>query len=237
MSRALLDRERLRFLVRCIGFLRQALDDRWVGVLEPFAVHPLDNGDVDRAVHRMVSHVGLQGLRFEVSFGRLDPGKGAVIELQRGQARVPIRLSGTAASFPPTFLAVLAHELCHKVLFDHEIVLQGADLESYEVLTEVTAVFLGMGKLLLNGYEFVVTEHDWTRLLATRRLLRFGYVSVDEVAFTHAMVCRMRSVPEVESRQGLSRFALAALARVASNPVLRSHLVRAHRIAPRASYL
>jgi hypothetical protein len=237
VSRALLDRGRLRFLVRCLGFLRQVLDDVWVGVLEPFPVHPLDADDVGRAVVRMAGHVGLQGLRFDVSFGRLEPGTGAEIALQRGQARVPIRVSGAAASFPPTLLALLAHELCHKVLFDRGIVLEGTDLASYEVLTEVTAVFLGMGKLLLNGYEFVVTERDWDRLLEVRHQHRFGYVTVDEVAFMHAMLCRLRAVPEVDARHGLSRFALAALARVASDPAIRVHLARAQRIAPRASYV
>lgn len=205
--------------------------------MEPFEVNPKDALDVNHAVNRLAGHVGLRGLRFIVGIGRLEPEKGGLIELKTGQTEVYIDVATSAGAFGPSLLAVLAHEISHKVLFDRRIRQEDDDLLRYEILTDVTAIYLGFGKLLLNGYQYATTKQDFATHATEKRRLRFGYVSVEEVAFVHAMSCRMRDVPASGWLRGLSPFARRAMTRVVKDDVVRRHLDAAPMLSPQQTYL
>jgi hypothetical protein len=230
----------LRFepLLSSLSFLRYELGGDWSGVLEPFSVNPKDALDVNRAVKRLAEHAGLRsGLQFIVGIGRLEPDKGGVIELQMDQQEVYIDVASSAGAFGPSLLAVLAHEISHKVLFDHRIRQEGDDLLRFEILTDVTAIYLGFGKLLLNGYEYRTTRHDLTTSAIENQHVRFGYVTIDEVAFVHAMASRMREVPPSGLLDGLSPFARNAMIRVIEDDAVRRHLDTAPMLIPQRTYL
>jgi hypothetical protein len=199
--------------------------------MEPFAVNPKDAMDVNHAVNRLAAHAGLRGLLFLTAIGRLEPQHGGLIELKIGQKEVFIDVATTAGAFGPSLLAVLAHEISHKVLFDRRIRQEGDDLLRYEILTDVTAVYIGFGKLLLNGYEYAATKND------VERRVRFGYVSVEEVAFLHAMACRMREVPASSWLRGLSPFARRTMSIVTGDVKVRRHLDTAPMLVPQRTYL
>ena len=204
--------------------------------MEPFSVDPKDAVDVNHAVNRLAAHAGLRGLRFIVGIGHLAPEKGGLIELQTGQEEVYIDVATSAGAFGPSLLAVLSHEISHKVLFDRRIRQEDNDPLRYEILTDVTAVYLGFGKLLLNGYEYQTTRHDFAASAIEKRRVCFGYVTIDEVAFVHAMSCRMREVPASGWLRGLSPFARRAMTRVVADETVRRHLDTAPMLIPQRTY-
>lgn len=224
-------------MLACLAYLRYEFGADWSGVVEPFTVNPKDAIDVNRTVNRLAAHAGLQGLRFIVGIGRLEPAKGGLIELQTGQEEVFIDVASNAGAFGPSLLAVLAHEICHKVLFDRRVRQEGDDPLRYEILTDVTAAYLGFGKLMLNGYEYGTTRHHPLEGSVEKRRVRFGYITVDEVAFVHAMACRMRGVPASDWLRGLSPFARRAMTRVVSDDDVRRQLDAAPMLIPQTTYL
>ncbi|MCA1789910.1 MAG: hypothetical protein LC667_08625 [Thioalkalivibrio sp.] len=200
-------------------------------------MNPKDAVDVNRAVNRLAAHVGLTGLRFVVGIGRLDPKHGGQIELERDRTEVFIDVSNRAAVFGPSLLGVLAHEVTHKALFDRRVLALDDDTLRYEILTDVTAAYLGFGKLLLNGYEYRSTRPGTSINSHEYHHVRFGYLSVEEVAFAHAMACRMRGVEPQATLRGLSPFAARTAVRVFGDPSIRAHIETAPQLVPRTTYV
>jgi len=70
---------------------------------------------------------------------------------------------------------ILAHEMTHALLYSRGISLE--DSKENELLTDLTAVFVGLGKLLLNGY---LDEGGG-----------LGYLSPDLIAYCFKKVCSL----------------------------------------------
>lgn len=227
---------RVDAVVRCLAYLRYAMPGPWSGVLEPFPIDASDAVDVIRAANRIAAHVGIARAHYLVAIGHLEPGLGGLIEFRRGASEVYIDVATAAGRFAPSVIAVLGHELCHKLLADHGIERQGDDTYAYEILTDVTATYMGLGKLMLNGYEFAGWIRGASEAGATRARHRFGYLSIDEVAFAHAMTCRIRRHQWAGWSRGLSPFARRSVSRIEENLAIRHHLDAAPRLAPRTSY-
>ena len=224
-------------LLSCLAFLRYELGTHWSGVMEPFSVDPKDALAVNEASKRLASHAGLRDLTFIVGIGRDGPETGGQVELTTGQDEVFIEVSKEAGAFGPSLVAVLAHEISHKVLFDRLIHQQGDDERLYELLTDVTAVYLGFGKLLLNGYEYTSSKPGSAAGERSKRHVRLGYLRLDEVAFVHAMACCMRELRTQDWYLGLSPYARRTMSRVVHDDDVRRLLDTAATLRPQKSYL
>jgi hypothetical protein len=89
--------------------------------------------------------------------------------------------------------ATLAHELAHHYLAHRGVRLPAVD--ENERLTDVATIFLGLGKLTLNGYEpqtWSVRKSDGTVTTYTSRI---GYLSQEALASAAIRVCDLRSLP------------------------------------------
>lgn len=73
---------------------------------------------------------------------------------------------------------ILAHEMTHALLCSKGISLE--DSKENELLTDLTAVFVGLGKLLLNGY--LSEGGGW------------GYLSPDLIAYCFKKVCSLYAI-------------------------------------------
>ncbi len=71
-------------------------------------------------------------------------------------------------------LAILAHEYIHNYLFHHNI--RESQETANEILTEIAAAFLGLGHLLIPGYETI----SWTEGF-TEYSVSIGYVTPDTI--------------------------------------------------------
>lgn len=100
--------------------------------------------------------------------------------------------------------AIMAHELTHHFLFSNKI--SYPDNRENERLTDFAAVFLGFGKLILNGY---IPE---TRISTTHKGRGFyqyqlGYLSEEEVAMIFWKLCNLRGITIDDIEGNLSVYA------------------------------
>jgi hypothetical protein len=80
-------------------------------------------------------------------------------------------------------LAILAHECTHNYLYHHQINISD-ELEN-EVLTDLAAAYLGLGALILDGYEAL-----------TRRI---GYVAAKDIRYAIVYSAKLRKLKELAS--------------------------------------
>jgi hypothetical protein len=186
-------------------------------ILEPFPCQVFRNGQLDliaiqQAGKKIAHHSGLADLMFIVGVTAQEPNTAGHIELKYGSREVFIEISQDICRYKDAVLATLSHEIAHKFLHTHQLKNGNTQLEQ-EFLTDVTAVYLGMGKIMLNGCE--CTSSSWVssggRTKSTTHTLRTGYISRPCFAFVYRVICEMRQVSKREMLQGLSPEALEAI--------------------------
>ncbi len=154
------------------------------------------------------------------------------VELSVGQEEVFIEIDSMTVRFNGAVLGILAHEISHKYLHRYGVSYaphSKSGNEEEEALTDVTAAFLGLGKLMLNGCECQIAYEDTVgaRRAATggsapmlgspasmketaggrwrvTETYKAGYLSPVELAFTYRLVCEMRKIPRHDFERGLS---------------------------------
>ena len=197
--------EKLRALEERIGAITE------YSILSPFRCNPKDAVDLQESAKRIAEFVGLEDLTFIVAVARQKEKIGGHIELEPGQQEVFIEISTIAGRSSEATLAVLAHEISHKLLQRHGISLGHGLLENYEneILTDITAIFVGLGKLMLNGAE--AQNETWKGGQREIQSIRTGYLNLQELAFVYRLVCAMRDVRKREMMSGLTPQAKSAI--------------------------
>lgn len=149
--------------------------------------------------------VGLGDQAFIVSVSSQKEGVAGHIELEHGAPGVFIEISEAAREFENAIPAILAHEIAHKYLHVHDVYVSlpySSELE-VEVLTDITAVFLGLGKLLLNGRHLSrETKHEKGETVV--ETYDCGYLDRAQVAMAYTLVCSMRQIPAAQYESGLT---------------------------------
>ena len=108
-------------------------------------------------------------------------------------------------------IKVLAHEISHKYLEFHRLSLDST--RDNEILTDVTAIFLGFGTFALNGGMYAETCFKDIETKYTRTVTN-GYLNLDESAFVYDIVCRMRGFSDDTIFLGLNKEATESIIRV-----------------------
>lgn len=114
-------------------------------------------------------------------------------------SRVSVNISNKHS--PMIMAATLAHELTHHFLDTKTIRREGT--EANEILTDLAAVYLGLGKLTLNGYETI----SWTQHRKNQPVnysYKVGYLAPEDLALVLSEVCRFRSIPSESVKINLS---------------------------------
>lgn len=184
-------------------------------LFEPFPLNPSDPIAIQDAAKKIAEFVGLHNLTFIVGIAKQKEKVGGHVELQYGQREVFIEISDNIAKFDIAVLATIAHEITHKHLQINGISVGTEPIYEYEneVLTDITTVFLGLGKLMLNGCE-VESIRQEMRTDGTYNVteqLKSGYLDREQLAFVYRMVCAMRRISDQEMISSLSTEALAAI--------------------------
>lgn len=82
-----------------------------------------------------------------------------------------------------------------------------------EILTDITSVFLGFGKIMFNGSKTTNERHETipngTRTITETKTV--GYLNRDQLAFVYGIVCAMRKIPPSEYMEGLNYEAIQAI--------------------------
>ncbi len=199
-------------------------------ILEPFLL-ALGSGsdkyvEIQIAAKKIADFVGLAGLTFLIEPVPLGTGTCGRIELRAGSSDVFVQLSPDLFGFPEAILATLSHEISHKFLHVNGLSWGTGQADHYhnEVLTDITAVFLGLGKLMLNGRhaERVVTAADGM----TKHTREVGYLDASQLAFVYLFVCHMRSCAQGDFMDGLNSSSVYSVAQILSTfrPYFRTDL-------------
>lgn len=126
---------------------------------------------------RMIDFVGLNSFDAEVRYVKLEDGVGGNISLNNSSERIlHINISDTYRRNWAATLSVLAHEICHKVLYVHGLYVP---IESQnEVYTDLATIYVGFGELILKGY--------YTRTTSGTHIL--GYLTPQTYKVTYSIV-------------------------------------------------
>lgn len=168
---------------------------------------------IQRIAKEIAAFVGIEKLVFSISFIKQQPKIGGIIELSHNGDMVFIEIDPSVTQHPQALYATLCHEISHKWLHLHGI----SVINTYdnEVLTDITAVYLGFGKIMLNGCEETPDPNpkDKSTDLENKSVSNFsvGYLNRDQLSFTYSVVCSMRKIPKETVLEGLNEVSLRAL--------------------------
>ncbi len=189
------------------------------GATVPYQPMPQQTGSLGDAVSiqlaakQIADFAGLTDWVFVVSVAKQGAGTSGHIELGRGKREVFIEIDPSVLEFNPAVAATLCHEICHKWLETKCI--QSSTERDNEIFTDISTIFLGFGKIMLNGCSTsrtsrVVSAGGGEELTRT---FRVGYLERDQLAFVYRLVCAMRHIPSGQMLDGLNPDATRALER------------------------
>ena len=176
-------------------------------ILDPFHVHTESADgyvDIQMAAKRIAEFVGLTGLTFLIEPTHMAQGTCGRIELQSTGSEVFVQISPDLFGFPSAVLATISHEIAHKFLHTNRLSWGEGPADHYhnEVLTDIAGVFLGLGKLMLNGHHAErMVENASGRTTHTRNV---GYLEGNQLAFVYLLTCHMRQVGQKDFFSGLT---------------------------------
>ena len=129
-------------------------------------------------VRDMLDHSGLHGYNAVVRYVDLKEGTAGQISLNNSTEKtVNINVSNQYRSNGHVLLAILAHEVCHKVLFVNGLYVMDESLN--ETFVDLATIYMGFGELILKGYR--------SRSGGVENIL--GYLMFDVYKVTHHLMC------------------------------------------------
>lgn len=213
--------------VEAMTFLEKYLGARTgYQIFELFPLNPTDAIAVNKAARRIAEFIGLGEYTFVVAFRKQKKGVGGNIDLRHGEPGAFIELDEDSMKFTDAVLATLCHEVSHKFLHirDMYAIAESEMQLDAEVLTDLTAVFLGLGKFMLLGSECrtltVQKQHDGK--VTTTHTCRSGYLNRNQFALAYLLACSMRRIAPRVYEAGLTLEVLDELqeCRRANSPYL-----------------
>lgn len=98
-------------------------------------------------------------------------------------------------------LAILAHESTHHYLYYHDV--KEAGESENEILTDIATAYLGLGGLLIDGYEPITwTSDHWKTFTAsgyTTHEIKIGYLTPRDIAYAIIRSTELRRLKELAS--------------------------------------
>lgn len=180
-------------------------------VMPPLTTAFHDHLSIQRTAKDIADFVGVTGYTFIVAVAKQEEKVAGHIDLATEGSNVFVEIDEDIMKFPDAVAATLCHEVCHKWLQMNRIALP-VEMEN-EILTDITSVFLGFGKIMLNGCKTTHVRYEsienGTRTITETKTS--GYLDRNQFAFVYRLVCAMRNVPETEAMQGLNPEASQAL--------------------------
>lgn len=196
-----------------IYYLGKRLEkNRLYTLLDPWDFNCSDPIEVQKAGEKISNFIGLKNLNFIITYApQKENVAGHIVLNNNNDQGVFIEIDDKYKYNNKIVLAILAHEICHKLI--HYYGLEQFGYEN-EILTDVATVYTGLGKLSLNGCEdeyIPVCIHGDFKTSISQKV---GYLNINQFAFVYKVLCRMRRIPEKYMLDYLSLYALKALDRV-----------------------
>lgn len=148
---------------------------------------------IQKEASMMMKHVGLNHHVACITYTETRSGTGGNVELDNSD-NVFIDISRDLKGQDAKVLAVMAHEICHKLLFVHGLYYPNLSIEN-EILTDLATIYVGFGKLSLNGCYNKKTVSskefkDGKNVDTIRTTTDFiGYLSLKQFSKAYNIVC------------------------------------------------
>ena len=183
--------------------------------LEPFNLDTKDIIAIQNAGKKIAKFVGLNNLTFVISTIQQAKNVAGHIELNNNSDEgVFIEICESILKSKDAVLATLAHEISHKFLHIHNINCGIGPQYTYEneILTDITAVYTGLGKLMLNGCQWssVHSERNGNTTTTTTETLKTGYLKIDQFATVYNIICAIRDTDQKLCKSNLKPDSLYA---------------------------
>jgi len=158
---------------------------------------------LQRTAREIAEFAGLHDTTFVVALTTLDKGTHGNVEFSSGSHEAFIEVDAALTRFPEAVIATLCHEVCHKWLEKHGLAMP--DTVSNEMLTDIAAVFLGFGQVMMKGCrsQRIHSERSANGDHLKTYKQETGYLDRDELALTYSIVCEMRRIPMEDRNEGL----------------------------------
>jgi len=198
--------------IRKVTFLEKSLGTKiQYQILDPFPLHSKDIIGIQNVGKIIANFIGLSDYIFVISTNKLEKNTGGHIGLEYGKKQVFIEISEETLKFKDAILAILAHEITHEYLYINNI--SFSNKYENEILTDIAAIFLGFGKLMLNGSE---NEDIWKNYYfggstTITDKLGIGYLDRSKAAFVYLLVCSMRNISGEKYMSNLSNKSIQLL--------------------------
>ena len=150
--------------------------------------------DIQSVAEAIAKHLGIgQSITVNYDWGiKMEPEVAGQINLSSPTRYIQIPFFYAGKEY--AIGSIIAHEMSHTYLFSKGILLD--DQMENEMFTDLGAVFIGLGKLLLNGLVVYVSQ-------ATSEGHVLGYLSPDLMAYSYKAVNSYRSINEEVSMENL----------------------------------
>ena len=168
---------------------------------------------IQRTAKNIASFVGIDNYVFNISYIKQTPKVGGIIELSHDGDMVFIEIDPSVTQHPQALYTTLCHEISHKWSHIHGV--SASSSYDNEILTDITAVYLGFGKIMLNGCEETSKSDAKKKSSEVGKnppiIFSVGYLDRDQLAFTYSLVCSMRKIPKEEILEGLTEASIKAI--------------------------
>jgi len=173
----------------------------------PSHFNPYDSLALNRTARDIARFAGLQDL-VTVATTAHPKDCAAHIDLADTHDGVFVEIATDILDFPNSVLGTLAHEISHRFLHFHGLSCgQGPEFHHHnEILTDITGVFLGLGKLMVNGCTGEKKESTPSGVVTHRRTV--GYLEPRQLTVVYLLVCAMRGIARAEYERRLVSTAL-----------------------------
>lgn len=128
--------------------------------------------------NKIASFIGLHDYLINVNFDWFFDKAGEISLNWNSNKEVNICLSKNILGKDMTALAVISHEICHKLLFIHGLYWPN-DERKTELYTDLCTFYVGLGRLTLNGCE--TTETDSYSTVTVGYLSRNNYENANRI--------------------------------------------------------
>jgi len=195
------------YIIDKIIFLEKYIGEKVSkSIIEPFYVPPNDIISIQNAAKKICEFLGLQNMIFIVTIAKQSYQTAGHVELNNSHT-IFIELDSDVANNSESILHVLSHEITHKYLHYNGIKAQQGKIyeQENEILTDLTAIYIGLGKLILNGSEYKSEQviYDKNNMKTQTSIHKYGYLSREKYEYAYLLVCRMRNIPFELCKLGL----------------------------------
>lgn len=151
--------------------------------------NPYDSRSLHYEAERMMGFVGLRDIKVTISYVMTEESQAGNINLNGGKT-IHININRNIlmrSKCKKLVLAILAHEICHKLLYMKGLVL--SDTKRNEICTDLATIYVGFGLLTIHGCIEEKKRYISYDTISTE-IYRVGYLTPRSYILAYIIVAR-----------------------------------------------